>query len=471
MDASSTVAHFFGVSKPELLRGKNSLDLQESELAKKFLEENQRILKTGESLVNKEITMLNRMTGTWQQFLVTKTPFYDQHGQIAGLVVIGQDVTAQKQAEDALRSANQKLNEGFADLAQKTQGVDLFTQMMDLLSACQNLEEAYRIIRDQLGRLSLADSGMLYMIDSSRNNLQQVAAWGQSVSDPLVFPPGDCWGLRRGRLHTVEFNHSTHQDDHHANPLICPHISSTAPADYLCLPLVAQGETLGILHLRHLIGIESIESKGTPETWITPQKIQRINMIAESLALSIANLMLHSTLRQQSIRDPLTGLYNRRYLEETLEREILRSSRSNKNIGLMMIDIDHFKLFNDTHGHPAADVAISAVAHLFSSSIRCEDLACRYGGEEFVIMLPETDLETTCQRAEAIRKKVAQLRIQHLGQVLEPISISIGVGVFPSHGDLPEALISKVDQALYRAKHNGRNRVEVATPIHKNMTL
>ena len=309
------------------------------------------------------------------------------------------------------------------------------------------------------------------MIKPSRNNLQQMAAWGHRVSDSLVFPPSDCWGLRRGRLHIAEFNHSTRRDDHHTNLLICPHISSTTPAEYLCLPLVAQGKSLGILHLRHLIGTESVESEEIPENWFTPQKVQRINIIAESLALAIANLMLRTTLRQQSIRDPLTGLFNRRYLEETLERELLRASRSKKNVGLMMIDIDHFKQFNDIHGHPAADVVLSAVAQVFSSSVRREDLVCRYGGEEFVIMLPEAELETTCQRAEVIHEKVAQLRVQYQGQVLEPISISIGVGVFPSHGAIPEALISSVDQALYKAKNNGRNRVEVATPIHKNMTL
>jgi diguanylate cyclase (GGDEF)-like protein len=158
-------------------------------------------------------------------------------------------------------------------------------------------------------------------------------------------------------------------------------------------------------------------------------------------------------------------------LEETLERELLRASRSNKNVGLMMIDIDHFKQFNDTHGHPAADAVLSAVAYIFSSSVRGEDLVCRYGGEEFMIMLPENDLETTCQRAEAIREKVSQLRVQYQGQVLEPISLSIGVGIFPGHGEIPEALIRSVDQALYQAKHHGRNRVEVATPILKNMTL
>jgi diguanylate cyclase (GGDEF)-like protein len=374
-----------------------------------------------------------------------------------------QNTTAQKQVEEALRSANQKLSEGIAELEQRTQEMDLFRQMIDLLSACPTIEEAYKIIEDQLGKLNLADSGALYMMKPSHNSLQQVAAWGENTSNSPIFPPSDCWGLRRGSLHIAEFN-CLPVDRHHANPLICPHISSTVPADYLCLPLVAQGETLGILHLRHLINMESSDSAEASKHWFTPQRVQRINILAGSLALAIANLTLRTSLRQQSIRDPLTGLYNRRYLEETLERELLRASRSKKNVGLMMIDIDHFKQFNDIYGHPAADAVLSAISHLFSSCIRREDLVCRYGGEEILIMLPETNLETTCQRAEVIREKVAQLNVQYQGQLLEPVSISIGVGIFPDHGQTPEALIRRADKALYRAKNNGRNRVEVVTP-------
>lgn len=472
MDANPAAAHLMGFSKPEFLLGKNEADLQSPELTNEALEENQAILKTGKPLINKQVTLLNKTTGKWQQLLVTKVGLYDQERQVIGLAAIAQNITTQKQAEDALRSANQKLSQGIAELEQRTQELDLLTQMIGLLSACQNMEEAYKIIEDQLGRFSLADSGMLYMIKPSRNNLRQIAAWGQSVSDCLVFPPSDCWGLRLGRLHTVEFNHSARHDNHPANPLICLHISPSAPAEYLCLPLVAQGESLGILHLRHLINTEAAGSEEIPESWFTPQRVRRINIIAESLALAIANLMLRATLRQQSIRDPLTGLFNRRYLEETLERELLRASRSKKTVGLMMIDIDHFKQFNDTHGHPAADVVLSAVAQLFSSTVRREDLVCRYGGEEFVIMLPEADLETVCQRAEVIRKEVAELNVQYQGQVLQQVSISIGVGVFPTNGDIPGTLIRNVDQALYRAKNNGRNRVEVVTPVSQiNMAL
>ena len=461
IDSNPAAAYLRGYPKPEFLLGKNEIDLLEPELAKEIQDEDQKILKTGKALIHKEATCLNRITGEWQQLLVTKAALHGQHEQIIGLVAIVQNITVQKQAEEALRSANQKLSEGIAELEQRTREMDSFTQMMNLLSACPNAEEAYKIIEAQLGKLHLAESGMLYMIKPSRNNVQQVAGWGQSVSDPLVFPPADCWSLRRGRLHTVEFHPSTPPNGHPANPLICPHISSTAPADYLCLPLVAQGETLGILHLRHF---ESIESAEASKSWFTPQRVQRINIIAESLALAIANLTLRTTLRQQSIRDPLTGLYNRRYLEETLERELLRASRSKKNVGLMMIDVDHFKQFNDTYGHPAADAVLSAISHLFTLCTRREDLVCRYGGEEILIMLPETNLETTFQRAEMIREKVAQLNVQYQGQVLEPVSISIGVGIFPDHGQTPETLIHSADKALYGAKNNGRNRVEVATP-------
>lgn len=377
---------------------------------------------------------------------------------------IQQSHAKQLEVEDELRSANQKLSNIIAESEQRTEGVDLIMQMVDLLSACPNLEEAYKIIETQLGKLSLADAGMLYMIKPSRNNLQQVASWGQSVSDPSVFAPSDCWGLRRGRLHATEFDHPRGDDDASANPLICHHISPDAPSEFLCIPLVAHGETLGILHLRHLVSEESIRSYSVPHAWFTARRIQRINIIVESMALSLANLMMRSTLRQQSIRDPLTGLFNRRYLEETLERELLRASRSGKNVGLMMIDIDHFKRFNDTHGHPAADAVLSAIANCLSSGIRREDLVCRYGGEEILVMLPEATLEATCQRAEQLREYVSRLNVQYQGRVLEQISISIGAGVFPDHGQTPEAIIHSVDQALYRAKNNGRNRVEIAAP-------
>jgi diguanylate cyclase (GGDEF)-like protein len=191
-------------------------------------------------------------------------------------------------------------------------------------------------------------------------------------------------------------------------------------------------------------------------------KRQRIQSIIDSLSLSIANLKLRATLRQQSIRDPLTGLYNRRYMEETLERELLRASRNHESVGVIMLDIDNFKNFNDTFGHQAGDVLLQSLGHFFHSHVRGEDVACRYGGEEFILLLPGSTREQTFQRAEEMRKDAQNLNVSFRGQSLGAITLSFGVSVFPDHGTTPDILIQKADQALYRAKSEGRNRVIVA---------
>ncbi len=191
-------------------------------------------------------------------------------------------------------------------------------------------------------------------------------------------------------------------------------------------------------------------------------KKQRINTIVDSLSLALANLRLRETLRQQSFRDPLTGLFNRRYMEETLEREILRASRAGEHVGVMMMDIDHFKQFNDTFGHQAGDAFLTALGHFFLTHVRGEDVACRYGGEEFILLLPGADMQTTCLRAEELREKVHYLNVEHVGQSLGTISLSFGVACFPEHGLVPDILVHAADQALYHAKQEGRDRVVMA---------
>jgi diguanylate cyclase (GGDEF)-like protein len=172
-------------------------------------------------------------------------------------------------------------------------------------------------------------------------------------------------------------------------------------------------------------------------------------------------LKLRETLRTQSIRDQLTGLYNRRHMEESLERELRRASRSGRAIGIVLVDIDHFKRVNDTHGHEAGDKLLKAVGQFLQSRMREEDLACRYGGEEFVFVLPEASLDATSQRAERLREEVKGLRVQHRGRDLEPVSISLGVAVFPEHGTTGASLLRSADHALYRAKAEGRDRLVV----------
>lgn len=216
-----------------------------------------------------------------------------------------------------------------------------------------------------------------------------------------------------------------------------------------CIPLLTQGETLGVMHLR----LEGPVRPEIQELVVTP---------GEQLGLMLGNLKLQESLRMQSIHDPLTGLFNRRYLEASLAREMLRNMRHGRRLTLLMMDIDHFKRFNDMHGHDAGDELLQQFASVLRDRVRVEGIPCRYGGEEFTVILPETDLEAGLMRAEDIRAHTSQLKVRHRGQLPGQVSVSIGLSVQPLHGTDPETRPHAAEQALYRAKQAGRNRVEVA---------
>ena len=167
-------------------------------------------------------------------------------------------------------------------------------------------------------------------------------------------------------------------------------------------------------------------------------------------------------LREKSVRDVLTGLYNRRYLEETLTRELKRAARKEYSLGIIMIDIDHFKRINDTLGHAAGDAFLKEFDKLLIDQVRQYDIACRYGGEEFVLMMPEVTKELTRERAEILLEKTKQLKVQYKEKILESITISLGVAIYPEHGSTCEVILKSADDALYKAKREGRDRVVVA---------
>jgi diguanylate cyclase (GGDEF)-like protein len=238
----------------------------------------------------------------------------------------------------------------------------------------------------------------------------------------------DCWALRRGRPHLVEQGRQG---------LVCKHLREPADASaYICVPMMAQGELLGLLHMAITEKGRSLETR------------QRFVMtVAEHIALALANLKLRETLRSQSIRDPLTGLFNRRYMEESLEREMRRANRGRHPVGIIMLDLDHFKRFNDTYGHDAGDALMRLVGSTLQRSIRAEDIACRYGGEEFTLILPEASLVDAAQRAESIREQIRNLNVQHRRQQLGGVTISAGVAIFPDHGPTGDAVIRAADAA------------------------
>lgn len=316
----------------------------------------------------------------------------------------------------------------------------LISHMTDYLQSCRSVSEAYDVVAKSLPQILPATSGGIALFNNSRNILETVVSW--CTAQPREpFSPERCWSLRRGQLHHVHPG---------GGEPACAHLPD-APGNSICFPMQAQGETVGCFYL----------TSGSPEaTGAQAQKAVRRS--GEQIALALSNLKLQDRLRDQSIRDPLTKLFNRRYLEETMEREIDRARRKELPLGLMVLDIDHFKRYNDTRGHDAGDALLAQFAKLLMEQIRQEDIACRYGGEEFVIVMPGADDEVTRDRAQRICDAVRRMKITIGVEVFGGITVSIGVTSYPAHGLRMDELITAADKALYEAKHSGRDQVRVA---------
>lgn len=212
----------------------------------------------------------------------------------------------------------------------------------------------------------------------------------------------------------------------------------------------------------HLIDVEFVSNVYR----VGDEKVIQCNIrdISERKQAQDDLLKSRALLLEQSVRDHLTGLFNRRYMEETLERELLRATRKQLLLGIIMLDVDDLKHFNDTWGHAAGDEALRKLGSLLLSQVRGEDIACRYGGDEFILILPDASSQVTLQRAEQITKLARWAYLQLDGQNLSAVTLSIGVAVFPEHGETSTAILKAADAALYLAKHAGRNRVSMAEP-------
>jgi diguanylate cyclase (GGDEF)-like protein/PAS domain S-box-containing protein len=355
---------------------------------------------------------------------------------------IARDITKRRKIESALQEANQKLESWVGELEQRTREMTMLNEMGDILRACLTTEEAYSVIVRVAQQIFPVKVGALYVLAASRNLAEAVAVWGDTAMAERSFSPPECWALRRGRTHWIENSRAG---------LICKHIHQPLPDGYMCIPMMAQSEAIGILHLMQPDNVKMTESK------------QRLAVtMSEHIAMALSNLRLHETLRSQSIRDPLTGLFNRRFMEEALELELRRASRNQRPLGMIMIDLDHFKYFNDNFGHEAGDLLLKELGTLLRGNIRGEDIACRYGGEEFTLILPEGTGAVTRQRAEFYKDAIQRLDVQYRGLPLGRVTASMGVAIFPDHGRTSKALLEAADKALYRSKSAGRDRVTMA---------
>jgi len=356
------------------------------------------------------------------------------------------DITSRKLAEASVQRANEKLSSLVTALQRRDGEMTLLNQMNDLLQTCETQEEAYRIIPLKAAELFVGQSGCLAVFHESGQYLETVARWGDGTSVENVFPMKDCWAIRRGRPHEVV--------DPKTN-LLCEHFVRPPERGYLCVPLTVQSETLGVFHLEAAPASKDDHHISQRQMAVT---------VGEAIKLSLANLKLRKTLHEQATRDPLTGLFNRRYLEDTLPRELHRALRQGASLCLAMIDLDNFKRFNDSFGHDAGDLALRESGRLLRENLRKSDIACRYGGEEFALVLPDSSLPDASQRVEQIRVLIEKLEIRHGGQLMATMTLSAGVAAAPEHGSTMEELIRAADDALYAAKHAGRNCIVAYRP-------
>jgi diguanylate cyclase (GGDEF)-like protein/PAS domain S-box-containing protein len=328
------------------------------------------------------------------------------------------------------------------ELTARSQRVTLLAKMGELLQSCMTKDEVFSAALGFAPRIFPFTRGCVWLLNVPRNLAEVIGSWSDCRLPAMVFEPSSCWALRTGHPHLVVAGDDTARSAHAVG------VKNT----YLCIPILAQGEALGILHVQT-----------TDETLsLADAELSFKTTFAEQVGLSISNIRLREALRTQSIRDPLTALYNRRYLEEMLEREIRRAVRSEQPLGILMLDLDHFKTFNDTYGHDAGDTVLRETGSFLANSIRAEDVVCRFGGEEFVVILPTANLEASRARGERIRSKLRELIVLHQGQSLGIITVSVGVAALPTHGTSARELLQAADAALYRAKREGRDRVVVA---------
>lgn len=402
------------------------------------------------------------------------TPLLDAEGMLVGEITVARDITALHRTEEALRAAqatlqarlaaireaNRNLNREIAarrkadaEMRRNNQALaatvrqlesfhrdgEALARMAELLQSCTQRNEAYAIVGETGAQLFPDSSGSLFIYRESRDVLEHVTTWGHGPAPHATMAPDECWALRLGSPHFVP----------RKGTIRCRHADEDAES-YVCMPVQGQGQVLGLLH----IAVEVSSRAMRPA-----RDIERLRAMTDRVGPALANLKLRDALREMALRDGLTGMYNRRYLEDALSRELHRAERSGKPVSVVMIDIDHFKRFNDKHGHDAGDFVLGAVARAITRGIRPSDIACRYGGEELAIVLPEVALASACARAEQLRLVIRDTNLVHLGQTLPAPTASFGIAVYPANGTKPADLLKAADHALYRANQEGRDRV------------
>ncbi|MDF3811899.1 MULTISPECIES: sensor domain-containing diguanylate cyclase [Rhodopseudomonas] len=354
----------------------------------------------------------------------------DEIGDMAQAIRIFRENGLERQRLETERST---------DLAMRS----LLSRMTQRMQGCETIHALEGVVESFVPEIVPTLAGRLYLLDDRRNALVEACSWLAPIHSRPEFPPTACWALQRSDLHRPAGG---------SLDVPCDHLDRThGKIDSICLPLIAQRATLGLLYFE-----PSQDISDSP-----PISEMYLKMLAENISLALGNLRLRDALREMAMGDALTGLANRRHLETVLKLRLEEAQRLAQPLSCLMIDVDHFKRFNDEFGHDAGDAVLRALGQVLSHSMRESGVAFRHGGEEFLLLMPELGPEQALSRAEAILAQVRAIRIEHGGRELGPVTVSVGLASAPDHCAF-DKLLQTADAALYRAKHAGRDRIVVA---------
>ncbi|WP_312136302.1 diguanylate cyclase [Brevundimonas sp. BH3] len=356
------------------------------------------------------------------------------HGYNAMAQKLETTSAAQERSKAELRRVHDELLASSQTLKERGEVMELLGAMSHRMQATRTDEELAEVISIFVPRVMPDLPGALYAYNNSRNLLVPMSVWGEPRDVGQSFAPDKCWALRRGQEHYVSGK---------GKDVVCDHVHEDVVA-YHCEPLLASGEVIGVLYMD---GILDSEARF------------RMSVLVENIASAMTNRRLQRDLKEQTIRDPLTGLFNRRYMEEALALEVARASRADTPLCVVMCDVDHFKRFNDEYGHDAGDAVLALVASELGERFRDGDIVCRYGGEEFTIIAPGTTKEDLLRRVENVREAMSKLSPRLRNQLLGSITMSFGISQWnPDMERTGADLLKHADAALYQAKRDGRNR-------------
>lgn len=358
-----------------------------------------------------------------------------------------------RKAKDAAEISQyaQSLKGSMSELRRERNEVQSLIEAAGYMQSCDSIPELVRLLKPTLEQLFSGFAGHVYLHAASRNRLDGVVSFG-GAAETAPMAPTDCWALRRGQDHLYTLDNGAPA---------CTHCGSHQ-AEVLCVPLIAHGDTIGLLMLMR----QDLKSEGN--SGIDIEDARRLShMVGTQLALTFANLKLQDSLRQQAITDPLTQAFNRRYLDAIGDKILAQANRFNQHLAVAMLDVDHFKQYNDLHGHIAGDHVLTSVAQFMQTHIREADWLFRYGGEEFLIILQGSSAQSAREKLDAMREAIAGLQFTNADIVLPGVTVSIGCAFYPEDETGLLELIHLADEALYRAKAAGRNRV----CLHQSETI